>query len=243
MKEWLINLFNSKRRIQTFKRIGSFENFEVLERKKYYEMVFFDGSITQLPKKILIFQNRLSKDDKASLKVGKCTYLQNSKIGIQQDQQVIIGSFCSFGPNVSIKLDAVRGKLQFTSYPLNLIDPSSEAFRKQNELTKECFVKIGNDCFIGEDSKILANVVISDGVILGERSFVPAGKYLEPYGIYVGQPVRLIGYRYDDETIQELLRLQWWNWSQEKIFNSGLQHLDFVNSKVEALLKLKSLEQ
>jgi len=206
-------------------------------------MIFHDGSITQLPKKVLIFENRLSKSDKASITIGKSTYLQNCKIGIQQDQQVTIGSFCSFGPNVSIKLDAVRGKLQFTSYPLNLIDPSSKIFRKQNELTKDFFVNIGNDCFIGEDSKILANITISDGVILGERSFVPAGKYLEPYGIYVGQPVRLIGYRYDHEIIDELLRIKWWDWSFEKIVQSKLQHLDFEESKDEILSVLRLLEQ
>lgn len=241
MKEWFIRLINYKKRVRTFKRIQSSGNFEVLERKKHYEMIFTDGGRTTFSKKVFPFENRLSVKDTASLNIGKSTYLQNCTLCVKQNQKVTIGSFCSFGPNVVIKLDGLRGKTQFTSYEMNLIDKSSKVSKKQNELTKNFFVKIGNDCFIGENSKILANVIISDGVILGERSFVPTGKYLEPFGIYVGQPVRLVGYRYDERIIEELIRLKWWDWPLEKIVNSGLQHIDFEKSKEEALSKLKSL--
>jgi hypothetical protein len=106
---------------------------------------------------------------------------------------------------------------------------------------RDNFVVIGNDCFIGEDVKIMANVTVNDGVIIGERSLVTSGKVLEPFGIYAGVPAKLIGYRYSPEIINELMRLQWWNWSISKIRESGLQHIDFINSPDEALQILRAL--
>lgn len=242
IKEKWIGFFGKKRKNLFFSRVASDFYFESFERKKYYEMVFDDGSITKLPKKMFLFLDRLSSDNHAKITIGKGTYLQNLCLGIQQDQQIRIGSFCSFGPNVTIKLDGVRGKMQFTQYPLDLIDPDAAVFQKQKMMTKDYNVAIGNDCFIGEDCKIMANVHIGDGVILGERSLVTAGKILEPFGIYVGQPVRLIGYRYDPLIIQELLRIQWWNWPLEKIQKSGLQHIDFIDQKEYALKVMKEME-
>jgi virginiamycin A acetyltransferase len=37
------------------------------------------------------------------------------------------------------------------------------------------------------------------------------------YAIYGGNPAKLIRYRFDTKTIDRLLNLQWWNWSDDKI--------------------------
>lgn len=205
-------------------------------------MIFEDGCQTMLSKKMFVFLNRLSEGDRAGLTIGKNTYLQNLHLGVQQDHQVSIGSFCSFGPNVAIKLDGVRGKMQFTQYPIHLIDANAHVLQKQKEITRNLFVTIGNDCFIGEDCRIMGNVTIGDGVIIGERSLVPFGKRLEPFGIYVGQPVKLVGYRYDKDIIAEILRIQWWEWPLKKIQESGLQHIDFISQKEEVKKKLQAIE-
>ena len=57
--------------------------------------------------------------------------------------------------------------------------------------------------------------------------------YIEPYTIYGGNPAKFIKNRFSDEVIEALLKLQWWNWEEEKIFNNlekltsgkGLDHL------------------
>lgn len=239
VKETFLHFFNAKKRALFFRRVDSEQNYSVRERKKHYEMVFEDGTITKLPKTLFTFQNRLSESNRAKLSIGKATYLQNLELAISLDQHVSIGSFCSFGPNVMIKPDGVRGKIQFTTYPLPLID--TEYKHKKNNLIEQAFVRIGNDCFIGESTKIMGNVTVSDGVIIGERSLVTAGKTLEAFGIYAGQPVKLIGFRYDSEIITELIRIQWWTWPLEKIVASGLQNIDFVEQRDFALKKLREL--
>lgn len=232
---------NTKKRKEFFSRITSDAFYRVIEQKKHHEMIFEDGCITKLPKKLFSFNKRFVSGDTAGLKIGKATYLQNLKLDILWNQSVEIGSFCSFGPNVAIKPDGVRGKAQFTQYPLVLIDQNAKVYPTQIEKTRNSFVHIGNDCFIGEDVKIMANVVVNDGVIIGERSLVTSGKVLEPFGIYAGVPAKLIGYRYSPEIINELMRLQWWNWPLSKIRESGLQHIDFLNDPENALIMLKSL--
>lgn len=241
LQEKLIAFKNRHTREKFFSHINSEFSYKVHETKYRYEMIFEDGCITTLPKPLFSFIKRWEKGDRASLNIGKNTYLQNLKLDILWDQQIRIGSFCSFGPNVVIKPDGVRGKAQFTQYPLTLIDQNTKVHPVQIEKARTSFVHIGNDCFIGEDAKIMANVIVNDGVIIGERSLVTSGKVLEPFGIYAGIPAKLIGYRYSPEIINELMRIQWWNWPIAKIRESGLQHIDFMASPDEALRVLRTL--
>ena len=73
---------------------------------------------------------------------------------------------------------------------------------------------IGNDVWIGYEAVILAGVTIGDGAIIGTRAVVT--KDVPPYSIVGGVPAKSIRKRFDDETIVELLRLKWWDWSEEK---------------------------
>ncbi len=38
-----------------------------------------------------------------------------------------------------------------------------------------------------------------------------------PYAIVAGNPARIIRYRFNQETIKSLVKIAWWNWSDEKI--------------------------
>lgn len=76
---------------------------------------------------------------------------------------------------------------------------------------------IGNDVWIGQNSTILPGVHINDGAIIGMNSVV--GSDIPAYTIVAGNPAKKIRKRFDDELIQILLKLQWWNMSIEKINN------------------------
>lgn len=239
IKDKISFFLNRQKRENFFRYVTSNHAFKVQETKHSYELNFEDHTKTILPKSLFSFIKRLKEGDDISLEIGKNTYLQNLSLDILLSQKVKIGAYCSFGPNVVIKADGVRGKAQFTTYPLDLIDTNSRVYYQVIEEIRGNFVHIGNDCFIGEDSKIMANVTISDGVIIGERSLVTNGKILEPFGIYAGMPARLIGYRYSKEIIDELIRIKWWEWPLEKIQASGLQNINFLKNPELALAQLK----
>lgn len=68
---------------------------------------------------------------------------------------------------------------------------------------------IGNDVWIGQNAVILPGVHIGDGVIIGANSVV--GSNVEPYTIVCGNPARQIRKRFDDNLIELLLQLKWWD--------------------------------
>jgi tetrahydrodipicolinate N-succinyltransferase len=62
---------------------------------------------------------------------------------------------------------------------------------------------------------ILSGVTIGDGAVIGAGSVVT--RDVQPYAIVAGNPARLIGKRFDDETIRKLLEIRWWDWPKRKI--------------------------
>lgn len=76
-------------------------------------------------------------------------------------------------------------------------------------------VVIGNDVWIGANVIILPGITIGDGAILAAGAVVT--KDVEPYAIVGGIPAKLIRYRFKEEEIRKFLKIQWWNWSIEKI--------------------------
>lgn len=69
--------------------------------------------------------------------------------------------------------------------------------------------------WIGYEAVILSGVHIGDGAIIGARAVVT--KDVAPYTIVGGVPAKPIRRRFDDETIEKLESLRWWDWDAEKI--------------------------
>lgn len=76
-------------------------------------------------------------------------------------------------------------------------------------------LKIGNDVWIGYEAVILSGVTIGDGAIIGTRAVVT--KDVPSYTIVGGVPAKPIRKRFDEETIQKLKEIRWWDWEEERI--------------------------
>ena len=76
-------------------------------------------------------------------------------------------------------------------------------------------IVVGSDVWIGYEAVILSGVHIGDGAIIGARAVVT--KDVAPYTIVGGVPAKPIRRRFDDETIEKLESLRWWDWDAEKI--------------------------
>ncbi len=100
-------------------------------------------------------------------------------------------------------------------------------FTKSGQARKT--VTIGNDVWIGEHVQILSGVNIGDGVIVGAHTVV--GKDVPPYAVIVGNPYKIVRYRFSPKIIEVLLRIKWWNWDdgviRERLSNFRNIH-DFV---------------
>ena len=83
-----------------------------------------------------------------------------------------------------------------------------------------------------------ACIHIGDGAIIGANSVV--GRDVAPYTIVIGNPVQVLRKRFDDELVDLLLQLKWWDRSIEEI-NTLIpiltsSDLDTVRTKVKELL-------
>ena len=68
------------------------------------------------------------------------------------------------------------------------------------DLDQKYSSEIGNDCWIGEGASIIGGITISDGAVVLANATVT--KDVPPYAIVAGVPAKIIGYRYDEQTIQ-----------------------------------------
>ena len=84
-----------------------------------------------------------------------------------------------------------------------------------NQLPLKGDTVIGNDVWIGQNVTIMPGVHIGDGAIIGADSTVATN--IPPYAVAVGNPARVIRMRFDDETIELLERLKWWDLPIEEI--------------------------
>ena len=74
---------------------------------------------------------------------------------------------------------------------------------------------IGNDVYIGPFACIGEGVTIGDGAVIGAGAVV--SKDIPPYAIAVGSPIQVKRFRFAEEQIQAMQRIQWWNFDDEKL--------------------------
>lgn len=130
-----------------------------------------------------------------------------------------IGKFWSIANGATIDLGWSHRTDLPTTYPMwgfpdqwpeaKDLNPSDVVFAPKGD------VVIGKDVWIGRDALILSPAVIGDGAVIGARAVVT--RDVEPYSVVAGNPARVIRKRFDDDTIQRLLKLKWWDWPVEKI--------------------------
>lgn len=84
-----------------------------------------------------------------------------------------------------------------------------------NKVQERLPITIGNDVFIGMNVTVLDGVTIGDGAVVGAGCVV--SKDVPPYAVVVGCPMKILRYRFPEETIAALLRIRWWDWPDEKL--------------------------
>lgn len=151
----------------------------------------------------------------AKVKMGRYSYLAENTTVIDAE----IGSFCSIGGYVRI-----GGGI----HPMDTVSMSPVFLKGRNFLRKHFSeipytssetVYIGNDVWIGTGAWIKSGIKIGDGAVIGAHAVVTHD--VEPYAVMVGVPAKMIRKRFDDIVIRKLLKIKWWNWSEENLKKYG----------------------
>lgn len=116
-----------------------------------------------------------------------------------------IGRYCSFARDVYI-FNANHPLTFKSTHPF--FYNSTFGNVKNDTITKEP-ITIGNDVWIGQNVIILPRVTrIGDGAVIGAATVVTQN--IPDFAVVVGNPGRIIRYRFSKETIEKIMQEKWW---------------------------------
>ena len=130
-------------------------------------------------------------------------------INAHEKVKVMIGKYCAIGHNLRIR--AVNHSM---GYP-NLQNALQTQYGFEAHRVFKGSIEIGNNVWIGDNVIVLSGAKIGDGACIGAGSIVT--KDIPAYSVVAGSPAKIIRYRFDSRIINQLTKIQWWNWSPQKI--------------------------
>jgi virginiamycin A acetyltransferase len=134
-----------------------------------------------------------------------------------------IGKFCMIASDVVFIMNGANHlSNSISSFPFAIFGKAWSDAMAGKAYPNKGDTEIGNDVWLGYRSTIMPGVTIGDGAIVASNSTVV--KDVEPYSIVGGNPAKPIRKRFPEATIEQLLRLKWWDWDIEKI-TRNVQHL------------------
>jgi acetyltransferase-like isoleucine patch superfamily enzyme len=142
--------------------------------------------------------------------------------------QVELGGYCSIADDVRIVhpggqlFDEMGGELRLSirgghreesasTFPIGILVPDEPYDEPPPGATGQRMV-IGDDVWVGFGATILGGVTVGTGSIIGARALVVAD--VPPYSVVGGVPARIIRRRFEDDVVDRLLRVAWWDWPQ-----------------------------
>jgi len=136
-----------------------------------------------------------------------------------------IGKFCSIGPRFMAgggihPTDGISTAPMFYS----LRRQNGMSLSKTNKVKERKLITVGNDVFIGMSVTVLDGVTIGDGAVIGAGCVV--SKDVPPYAVAVGNPMKIIHYRFDDEVREKLQSIAWWDWPEDRLQDVEHHFLD-----------------
>jgi acetyltransferase-like isoleucine patch superfamily enzyme/protein-L-isoaspartate O-methyltransferase len=143
----------------------------------------------------------------ANCTVGRYTYLNH---GSAVYPNTSVGRFCSIGCEVHIgPPNHPTSFLSTHPFQFSSTYPAYAQFQHVPFVASARHTTVGHDVWIGTHAIILQGVTVGHGAIIGAGAIVT--RDVPPYAIVAGNPARLLRYRFDEQTIKDLLELAWWD--------------------------------
>ena len=134
-----------------------------------------------------------------------------------------IGKFCSIANLCTIGAQ---------NHPLNCLTsfPFSEVLKEKGQ---QKLTDIGHDVWIGCNSVVIEGVKVGHGAAIGAGSVVT--KDVPPYAIVVGNPAKVLRYRFPPDIIEGMLKIEWWHLPLDIIRELPIKDVVQCIKKVRAL--------
>jgi acetyltransferase-like isoleucine patch superfamily enzyme len=141
------------------------------------------------------------------VKMGKHSYT-NIEVSINLAD---IGNYVSIGSHVLIGVGKHPVDMVSTHPAFYSNNKSFQTFAQEMKYEENLPVEIGHDVWIGSKATVMGGLKIGTGAIVAYGAIVT--RNVPPYSIVGGIPARIFKYRFDEDTINRLLEIKWWELS------------------------------
>jgi acetyltransferase-like isoleucine patch superfamily enzyme len=149
------------------------------------------------------------------LAIGEHSYGNPSVVAYPGDTgRVRIGRYCSIADGATLLIGGNHRLDWVSTYPLRASFGLPGALEDGHPASKG-EIEIGNDVWIGNEVMILSGVEVGNGAALAARAVITTD--VRPYSLVAGNPAREVRRRFDDTTVDALLRIAWWEWPDELV--------------------------
>lgn len=138
--------------------------------------------------------------DKEKIHIGRYTYGDIHVSSPNTKYELFVGDFCSIAGNVWFMLGADHPIDLVSTYPFKskILNNGIDAISKGN-------IVVDDDVWIGENAMILSGVHIGQGAVIAAGAVV--NKDVPPYAVVGGVPAKILKYRFEEETRNYMIGL------------------------------------
>lgn len=150
----------------------------------------------------------------SDVKVGMATYgyLDVMKHS-DSNEKLHIGNFCSIAPNVMFIIGSEHNYDCLSTFPFK-----TKLCGVEYEASSKGDIIVRDDVWIGYGTILLSGVTVNQGAIIAAGSVVT--KDVLPYAIVGGNPAKLIKFRFEQNIIDKLMKVNFSKFNLEFIKNN-----------------------
>jgi acetyltransferase-like isoleucine patch superfamily enzyme len=136
------------------------------------------------------------------VRIGRSSHIASGcSVAGGRDWLFTLGDFCSLSSGVKIWCTSD----DFVNDLVTIIPQGVEQV-KTHLITGD--VTFGNYTAVGSNSVVMPRNTIPEGTVIGALSFVPASFEFQPWGVYAGNPLRLLRPRNQESVLEQVRRLE-----------------------------------
>jgi acetyltransferase-like isoleucine patch superfamily enzyme len=148
--------------------------------------------------------------------VGRGTYWADLICHRWGNETISIGSYTSIAQQVKLLAGGGHRRDTVSTFPFDVLMRGAKTASEQDR----CYehgngIEIGSDVHLGFGCTVIGSVKIGHGAVIAAGAVV--FNDVPPYGICAGNPGRVNKFRHGEATVEALLRIAWWDWSEQEI--------------------------